>query len=292
MISQTFCLSKVDRRRQPPLAIDLVHGQDHEPFHPQQRGCIATTFHHVPCPFDPWALATARIGGHGALLVDGYGRVTWWAPPHGSTRRAVNRYYDPSTYQFLSIDPKVGTTLQPYAFVGGDPLNATDPLGLYTYRYREYLPRRVGGPKIAMKYLKRHVRKVFPFKVTGGSTIKSGESLVLHPGPSGLEGVGTVEVKDVTSTSFTFDVKSSDYFDPPGSKITFSTGESHGQTYLQEYGDAPNENASSDVVAPQLAKSAWSDLADNLTSVMGDEGACNDSFLQSIGSYISGVNAC
>jgi RHS repeat-associated protein len=42
----------------------------------------------------------------------------------------VNRYYDPSTYQFLSIDPKVGTTLQPYAFVGGDPLNDTDPLGL------------------------------------------------------------------------------------------------------------------------------------------------------------------
>jgi len=42
----------------------------------------------------------------------------------------VNRYYDPASYQFLSIDPKVGTTLQPYAFVGGDPLNSTDPLGL------------------------------------------------------------------------------------------------------------------------------------------------------------------
>jgi len=41
-----------------------------------------------------------------------------------------NRYYDPASYQFLSIDPKVGTTLQPYAFVGGDPLNDTDPLGL------------------------------------------------------------------------------------------------------------------------------------------------------------------
>jgi RHS repeat-associated protein len=42
----------------------------------------------------------------------------------------VNRYYDPASYQFLSIDPKVGTTLEPYAFVAGDPLNATDPLGL------------------------------------------------------------------------------------------------------------------------------------------------------------------
>jgi hypothetical protein len=33
----------------------------------------------------------------------------------------------------LSIDPKVGTTLQPYAFVGGDPLNGTDPLGLWSF---------------------------------------------------------------------------------------------------------------------------------------------------------------
>ena len=42
----------------------------------------------------------------------------------------VNRYYDPSTDQFLSVDPKVSTTLQPYAFAGDDPLNATDELGL------------------------------------------------------------------------------------------------------------------------------------------------------------------
>ena len=27
----------------------------------------------------------------------------------------VNRYYDPSTYQFLSVDPAVATTGQPYA---------------------------------------------------------------------------------------------------------------------------------------------------------------------------------
>jgi RHS repeat-associated protein len=42
----------------------------------------------------------------------------------------VNRYYDPSTDQFLSVDPMVGVTGEPYAFTGDDPLNATDPLGL------------------------------------------------------------------------------------------------------------------------------------------------------------------
>jgi len=45
-------------------------------------------------------------------------------------RHLVNRYYDPASSQFLSMDPKVASTMQPYAFVGGDPLNDTDPLGL------------------------------------------------------------------------------------------------------------------------------------------------------------------
>ena len=42
----------------------------------------------------------------------------------------LGRYYDPSTDQFLSIDPDLAETGQPYAFTGDDPLNATDPLGL------------------------------------------------------------------------------------------------------------------------------------------------------------------
>jgi hypothetical protein len=42
----------------------------------------------------------------------------------------VDRYYDPATDQFLSVDPDVAQTGQPYAFTGDDPLNASDPLGL------------------------------------------------------------------------------------------------------------------------------------------------------------------
>ena len=211
--------------------------------------------------------------------------------PHASDGR-VNRYYDPASYQFLSIDPKVGTTMEPYAFVGGDPLNATDPLGLYKYKYREYLSRRVGNPRKAMSYLKRNVRKLFPFKVTGGTTIRSGEDLVLHPGPSGIEGVGTVAVKDVTATSFTFDVKSKGYFDPPGSTIALSTGSSHGRTYLQESANAPNANVLSNIGGPELARSSWSNLASNIDSAKAGNGACNENFAQSIASYITGVNAC
>ena len=43
---------------------------------------------------------------------------------------SINRYYDPSTDQFLSVDPDVQTTDEPYAFVNDNPLNLEDPLGL------------------------------------------------------------------------------------------------------------------------------------------------------------------
>ena len=45
------------------------------------------------------------------------------------------RYYDPSTAQFLTVDPLVGTTQSPYGYTGDNPLNGTDPLGLWTHGY-------------------------------------------------------------------------------------------------------------------------------------------------------------
>jgi RHS repeat-associated protein len=42
----------------------------------------------------------------------------------------VNRYYDPTTGEFLSVDPDVRETGEPYAYTNDDPVNAEDPLGL------------------------------------------------------------------------------------------------------------------------------------------------------------------
>lgn len=39
------------------------------------------------------------------------------------------RYYDPSTAQFLSRDPLVDATHEPYGYVKDNPLNAVDPSG-------------------------------------------------------------------------------------------------------------------------------------------------------------------
>lgn len=40
-----------------------------------------------------------------------------------------NRYYDAVTAQFLTIDPEVAATGQPYVYVADNPLNAIDPFG-------------------------------------------------------------------------------------------------------------------------------------------------------------------
>ena len=40
------------------------------------------------------------------------------------------RDYDPATGQFLTVDPAVDTTRQPYAYTGNNPVQRTDPSGL------------------------------------------------------------------------------------------------------------------------------------------------------------------
>jgi RHS repeat-associated protein len=42
----------------------------------------------------------------------------------------INRYYDPATAQFLSVDAALDLTLTPYSYAGDNPVNAIDPLGL------------------------------------------------------------------------------------------------------------------------------------------------------------------
>ena len=69
---------------------------------------------------------TSEIDRHAWSTRSIWMRTTTFAPAC-----SINRYYDPTTDQFLSIDPHVQTTDQPYVFTNDDPLNAEDPLGIY-----------------------------------------------------------------------------------------------------------------------------------------------------------------
>ncbi len=40
------------------------------------------------------------------------------------------RYYDPATGQFLSLDPQVSLTGEPYGYEADNPVNVADPSGL------------------------------------------------------------------------------------------------------------------------------------------------------------------
>jgi hypothetical protein len=42
----------------------------------------------------------------------------------------VHRYYDPTTGQFLTVDPLVSVTGQPFSYANDDPVNGSDPSGL------------------------------------------------------------------------------------------------------------------------------------------------------------------
>lgn len=41
----------------------------------------------------------------------------------------LTRFFDPTTGQFTSLDPLIGVTRSPYAYVNGNPLNHIDQLG-------------------------------------------------------------------------------------------------------------------------------------------------------------------
>jgi RHS repeat-associated protein len=48
----------------------------------------------------------------------------------GVSNGLIGRYYDPVTAQFVSVDPAVAVTGEPYGFAGDDPANESDPSGL------------------------------------------------------------------------------------------------------------------------------------------------------------------
>ena len=176
--------------------------------------------------------------------------------------------------RFLNRDPLEALTGQPYSYAGDNPVNATDPSGLYEYTKQEEVGpvSQIGSAEQVMAVFQQNIYKVFPFPISSGCVIVAGAMCTLHPEPGWMGGSGRVVVDDVTDLTIAFTVVGKGYFDPVGSQITFSTYNaigSNGQcdTFLQQYGNAPDANPLSNLIAPRLAGVSWNQQAQNLFNV-------------------------
>jgi RHS repeat-associated protein len=82
--------------------------------------------------YDPWGAGT---GGADNAAFNGADRARWkgalWAGPEVELYYLRNRWYEPLSGRFLSEDPiGLARGINPYVFVGSDPVNGRDPTGL------------------------------------------------------------------------------------------------------------------------------------------------------------------
>ncbi len=75
--------------------------------------------------YDAWG---NPLGGGSLISITPFGYAGGYTDPDGLSY-LVNRYYDPVTGQFLSVDPDLSETLAPYSYATGDPVLANDPTG-------------------------------------------------------------------------------------------------------------------------------------------------------------------
>lgn len=79
--------------------------------------------------YDVYGLPVVVSGAVATADVTRFGYAGEYTDPTGYIYLRA-RYYDPATAQFLSRDPLVDRTGDPYGYTGGNPLQFTDPLGL------------------------------------------------------------------------------------------------------------------------------------------------------------------
>ncbi len=76
--------------------------------------------------FNPYGNVVSTSGS----LTSPFGYTGVYTDTESGLLAATHRYYDPTTATWLTVDPLLSSTMQPYAYVAGNPVNAADPAGL------------------------------------------------------------------------------------------------------------------------------------------------------------------
>jgi hypothetical protein len=148
----------------------------------------------------------------------------------------INRYYDPTTDQFLSIDPFVSATHQPYLYTNEDPLNTEDPDGLRpvgssaemkapALEVRSYAPVETDAHIFDGIPVETYSPKPLTFGEPGGVTVTVSVSLTVS-GPNSLTMVSVSNDGNITisagSSSGNFSTGGSVSTDPSADGYTYS----------------------------------------------------------------------
>lgn len=109
-----------------PQTIYYLHDQRGTTrFLTDQAGNMLASYFDGPYGYNP-----ASAGPQALLAANPFRLEGAYTDQESGLDYLINRYYDPTTAQFLSIDPLVGITQQAYNFAGDDPVNKSDPSGL------------------------------------------------------------------------------------------------------------------------------------------------------------------
>jgi RHS repeat-associated protein len=76
--------------------------------------------------YNAWGTVTSHTGSTTDLQYDGQ-----YTDAETGFQYLRARYYDPSTGQFLTVDPAYGVSMSRYGYGANDPVNSSDPFGLW-----------------------------------------------------------------------------------------------------------------------------------------------------------------
>jgi RHS repeat-associated protein len=116
-----------------PLAQVSLTGGHTDYLHTDLIGSVRTTTNDTgqvtsDADYDTYGLAQ-NLGGAPSFTITRFGYAGQYTDPTGLIYLRA-RYYDPTTAQFLTRDPLIDQTHNPYGYTAGNPLQFTDPLGL------------------------------------------------------------------------------------------------------------------------------------------------------------------